>query len=194
MDIIIQISIYGHSLGSVLSYDILCHQHNLSSPFPMDAVYKKFFPDEESPPVQASADEPCSSHQSSKIEPEKSNQLNNTEEITGEDNDMMDKKTTLLEHQDVIQEGPSLVSDSVVDIVGLGKRESQEDDHHDDSSSAISSQDEPDGADCRTPVSSSCSPEQSWEKKCENSYNDEMIKLLREEVNIDTSNFLVQIT
>uniref|UniRef100_M4FBF9 DDHD domain-containing protein n=1 Tax=Brassica campestris TaxID=3711 RepID=M4FBF9_BRACM len=177
-----KISIYGHSLGSVLSYDILCHQHNLSSPFPMDAVYKKFFPDEESPPIQASADEPCSSHRSSKIEPDKSNQLNNTEEITGEDNDMMDKKTTLLEHQDVFQEGPSLVSDSVVDIVGLGKRESQEDDHHDDSSSAISSQDGPDGADCRTPDSSSCSPEQSWEKKCENSNNDEMIKLLREEV------------
>ncbi|KAH0862962.1 hypothetical protein HID58_080173 [Brassica napus] len=160
-----KISIYGHSLGSVLSYDILCHQHNLSSPFPMDAVYKKFFPDEESPPIQASADEPCSSHQSSKIEPEKSNQLNNTEEITGEDNDMMDKKTTLLEHQDVIQEGPSLVSDSVVDIV----------------SAAISSQDGPDGADCRTYDSSSF-PGQSWEKKCENSKNEEMIKLLQEEV------------
>lgn len=189
MDIIIQISIYGHSLGSVLSYDILCHQHNLSSPFPMDAVYKKFFPDEESPPVQASADEPCSSHQSSKIEPEISNQLNNTEEITGEDNDMMDKKTTLLEHQDVFQEGPSLVSDSVVDIVGLGKRESQEDDHHDDSSSAISSQDGPDGVDCRTYDSSS--PGQSWEKKCENSKNEEMIKLLQEEVNTITSNFQI---
>ena len=140
----------------------------------MDAVYKKFFPDEESPPIQASADEPCSSHQSSKIEPEKSNQLNNTEEITGEDNDMMDKKTTLLEHQDVIQEGPSLVSDSVVDIV----------------SAAISSQDGPDGADCRTYDSSSF-PGQSWEKKCENSKNEEMIKLLQEEVNTTTSNFQI---
>ncbi|GAB2268432.1 hypothetical protein Dimus_003393 [Dionaea muscipula] len=34
-----KVSIYGHSLGSVLSYDILCHQENLSSPFPMDSVY-----------------------------------------------------------------------------------------------------------------------------------------------------------
>ncbi|KAJ4881271.1 Phospholipase SGR2 [Raphanus sativus] len=171
-----KISIYGHSLGSVLSYDILCHQHNLSSPFPMDAVYKKFFPDEESPPVQASADEHCSAHQSSENEPEKSNQLNNADEITGQDNGMMDKKSTLLEHQDVIQENPSSVSDSVVEI-----RESQEDDHHDDSSGAVSSHDGPEGADCRTSDSSS-SPGQSWGEKCENSNNDEMIKLLQEEV------------
>ncbi|GLT93880.1 hypothetical protein SLE2022_116500 [Rubroshorea leprosula] len=36
-----KVSIYGHSLGSVLSYDILCHQESLSSPFPMDSVYKE---------------------------------------------------------------------------------------------------------------------------------------------------------
>lgn len=33
-----KVSLYGHSLGSVLSYDILCHQENLTSPFPMDSV------------------------------------------------------------------------------------------------------------------------------------------------------------
>lgn len=32
---------YGHSLGSVLSYDILCHQITLSSPFPMEWMYKE---------------------------------------------------------------------------------------------------------------------------------------------------------
>ncbi|MBA0808562.1 hypothetical protein Gohar_024291, partial [Gossypium harknessii] len=36
-----KVSIYGHSLGSVLSYDILCHQENLSSPFPVEWVYEK---------------------------------------------------------------------------------------------------------------------------------------------------------
>ncbi|XP_021600821.1 phospholipase SGR2 isoform X2 [Manihot esculenta] len=36
-----KVSIYGHSLGSVLSYDILCHQENLSSPFPMDWMFKE---------------------------------------------------------------------------------------------------------------------------------------------------------
>ncbi|KAH6812598.1 shoot gravitropism 2 [Perilla frutescens var. frutescens] len=36
-----KVSIYGHSLGSVLSYDILCHQDTLYSPFPMEWMYKK---------------------------------------------------------------------------------------------------------------------------------------------------------
>nr|XP_009625727.1 phospholipase SGR2 isoform X1 [Nicotiana tomentosiformis]XP_009625729.1 phospholipase SGR2 isoform X1 [Nicotiana tomentosiformis]XP_018633305.1 phospholipase SGR2 isoform X1 [Nicotiana tomentosiformis]XP_033517288.1 phospholipase SGR2 isoform X1 [Nicotiana tomentosiformis]XP_033517289.1 phospholipase SGR2 isoform X1 [Nicotiana tomentosiformis] len=36
-----KISLYGHSLGSVLSYDILCHQIKLSSPFPMEWLYKE---------------------------------------------------------------------------------------------------------------------------------------------------------
>nr|GMD20762.1 phospholipase SGR2 [Ipomoea batatas] len=35
-----KVSIYGHSLGSVLSYDILCHQEILSSPFPMEWMYR----------------------------------------------------------------------------------------------------------------------------------------------------------
>ncbi|CAL9136027.1 unnamed protein product [Musa acuminata var. zebrina] len=33
-----KVSIYGHSLGSVLSYDILCHQDCFSAPFSMDTV------------------------------------------------------------------------------------------------------------------------------------------------------------
>ena len=36
-----QVSLYGHSLGSVLSYDILCHQENLSSPFHVDLASKE---------------------------------------------------------------------------------------------------------------------------------------------------------
>ncbi|CAM0910745.1 unnamed protein product [Alopecurus aequalis] len=31
-----KVSLYGHSLGSVLTYDILCHQESLSAPFPAD--------------------------------------------------------------------------------------------------------------------------------------------------------------
>ncbi|CAN6475512.1 unnamed protein product [Victoria cruziana] len=37
-----KVSIYGHSLGSVLSYDILCHQKVLSSPFPMGKICKEY--------------------------------------------------------------------------------------------------------------------------------------------------------
>ncbi|KAL8142744.1 hypothetical protein V2J09_015776 [Rumex salicifolius] len=43
-----KVSIYGHSLGSVLSYDILCHQENLSVPFPMDCMYREQAGDNES--------------------------------------------------------------------------------------------------------------------------------------------------
>ncbi|PWA58149.1 shoot gravitropism 2 (SGR2) [Artemisia annua] len=35
-----KVSLYGHSLGSVLSFDILCHQDTLASPFPMEWMYK----------------------------------------------------------------------------------------------------------------------------------------------------------
>lgn len=50
----VQVSLYGHSLGSVLSYDILCHQNNLSSPFPMDWMYKEHGEDEEPVPDEKS--------------------------------------------------------------------------------------------------------------------------------------------
>ncbi|KAK4803702.1 hypothetical protein SAY86_003519 [Trapa natans] len=36
-----KVSLYGHSLGSVLSYDILCHQDTLSTSSPMDLVYQQ---------------------------------------------------------------------------------------------------------------------------------------------------------
>ncbi|KAL1324861.1 hypothetical protein AAHE18_13G120900 [Arachis hypogaea] len=45
-----KISLYGHSLGSVLSYDILCHQNNLSCPFPMDWMFKEHAKNGESLP------------------------------------------------------------------------------------------------------------------------------------------------
>ncbi|XP_020214239.1 phospholipase SGR2 isoform X1 [Cajanus cajan] len=49
-----KVSLYGHSLGSVLSYDILCHQVNLSSPFPMNWMYKEHDENGESLPDKES--------------------------------------------------------------------------------------------------------------------------------------------
>ncbi|OIV93581.1 hypothetical protein TanjilG_04813 [Lupinus angustifolius] len=51
-----KVSLYGHSLGSVLSYDILCHQHNLSSPFPMHWMYEEHSIHEESLPDEKNHD------------------------------------------------------------------------------------------------------------------------------------------
>ncbi|KAJ7961435.1 Phospholipase SGR2 [Quillaja saponaria] len=63
-----KVSIYGHSLGSVLSYDILCHQENLSSPFPMDWMYKEHA-------------EPVVLHSGSNNHSSMSNRLSNREDI-----------------------------------------------------------------------------------------------------------------
>uniref|UniRef100_A0A0E0LQI7 DDHD domain-containing protein n=1 Tax=Oryza punctata TaxID=4537 RepID=A0A0E0LQI7_ORYPU len=41
-----KVSIYGHSLGSVLSYDILCHQESFSAPFPVDYMNMEVSSDE----------------------------------------------------------------------------------------------------------------------------------------------------
>ncbi|KAI3986406.1 hypothetical protein MKX01_037688 [Papaver californicum] len=54
-----KVSIYGHSLGSVLSYDILCHQHTLSSPFPMEWMYKENVNNEEAKPEGTSKSLEC---------------------------------------------------------------------------------------------------------------------------------------
>lgn len=56
-----KVSIYGHSLGSVLSYDILCHQENLSSPFPMEWIYEKHSKDVECSPDMNNQSSKCSS-------------------------------------------------------------------------------------------------------------------------------------
>lgn len=56
-----KVSLYGHSLGSVLSYDILCHQQNLSSPFPMDWMYTQHANDEVSSPGVKNQCSPCNS-------------------------------------------------------------------------------------------------------------------------------------
>ncbi|XP_057503098.1 phospholipase SGR2 isoform X1 [Actinidia eriantha] len=54
-----KVSLYGHSLGSVLSYDILCHQENLSSPFPMEWMYKEHTTNEESSPSISNQSSEC---------------------------------------------------------------------------------------------------------------------------------------
>ena len=73
----IQVSIHGHSLGSVLSYDILCHQDNLSSPLPMDAMYIEQASKEESPPSGSN----WSSTQSSSTSIENSSLINDPQNM-----------------------------------------------------------------------------------------------------------------
>ncbi|XP_059449528.1 phospholipase SGR2 isoform X1 [Corylus avellana] len=103
-----KVSIYGHSLGSVLSYDILCHQENLSSPFPMDWMYKEHDSNEESSPRMNKQSSPCDSL--TKLEDKNSTVVNETDDRVDHFEDKMSAQTTLL----VNEEGDSEDSSTIV--------------------------------------------------------------------------------
>ncbi|XP_035544760.1 phospholipase SGR2 isoform X1 [Juglans regia] len=96
-----KVSIYGHSLGSVLSYDILCHQENLSSPFPMDWMYKEHDRNEESSPDMNNQSSP--SNYLTKQEDKKFTVINETQDKVGHFEDKFSARTALL----VKEEGDS---------------------------------------------------------------------------------------
>ncbi|WCJ32629.1 Phospholipase SGR2 [Euphorbia peplus] len=97
-----KVSIYGHSLGSVLSYDILCHQENLSSPFPMDWMYKEHIENNEYPRDmnnESSHDMNCQSSvsgSSTSVEDAVSSVLNEaTEQVDPVDEEISSEKLNL---------------------------------------------------------------------------------------------------
>lgn len=93
-----KVSIYGHSLGSVLSYDILCHQENLSSPFPMDCLYKEHAGSEESSPDMNNQPSRCNS--STNLENNISTMMNDTrEKVNPADEDTMTVQSTQVTHK-----------------------------------------------------------------------------------------------
>ncbi|KAH9725517.1 phospholipase SGR2 [Citrus sinensis] len=93
-----KVSIYGHSLGSVLSYDILCHQENLSSPFPMDCLYKERAGSEESSPDMNNQPSRCNS--STNLENNISTMMNDTrEKVNPADEDTMSVQSTQVMHE-----------------------------------------------------------------------------------------------
>ncbi|KAH9725491.1 phospholipase SGR2 [Citrus sinensis] len=93
-----KVSIHGHSLGSVLSYDILCHQENLSSPFPMDCLYKERAGSEESSPDMNNQPSRCNS--STNLENNISTMMNDTrEKVNPADEDTMTVQSTQVMHE-----------------------------------------------------------------------------------------------
>ncbi|XP_019058038.1 PREDICTED: phospholipase SGR2-like isoform X2 [Tarenaya hassleriana] len=181
--ICLQVSIYGHSLGSVLSYDILCHQENSSSPFSMNSIYKKFFLDEETSPMRSTR-QFNNIHSSTNLDNENFNQMN-PEEISGRDhNTMVAKGSTLLEHNDIVCEASSLSGSRVVDNVDLEPKIDKDVEHEEiyNSGDGVSLHDGPDRTDNGTHVLS-CIPEQMTDEQCDDANKEETIKKLREEVN-----------
>ncbi|KAL5776199.1 hypothetical protein ACOSP7_009125 [Xanthoceras sorbifolium] len=93
-----KVSLYGHSLGSVLSYDILCHQENLSSPFPMDWMYKENAKIEES--SHDVNDQPVTHDSSTNLEDKSYAVMNDAKyKVDSVDEETMSVQSTVLIHE-----------------------------------------------------------------------------------------------
>ncbi|XP_061946303.1 phospholipase SGR2-like isoform X3 [Populus nigra] len=105
-----KVSIYGHSLGSVLSYDILCHQENLSSPFPMDWMYNEHPRSEES-----SLD---TKHDfSTNLEGNNSNVVSEAKDMVDPvDEEMMTARSTLLQEDGLARDFSTILNPHVSDL------------------------------------------------------------------------------
>ncbi|GAV61023.1 DDHD domain-containing protein [Cephalotus follicularis] len=92
-----KVSLYGHSLGSVLSYDILCHQENLSSPFPMDWMYKEQTRYGQSSPDMKNQLSMCKTN----MEDKSGTIIKETKEVVNpvDDEQMMNSQSTVLSHE-----------------------------------------------------------------------------------------------
>ncbi|XP_031272151.1 LOW QUALITY PROTEIN: phospholipase SGR2-like [Pistacia vera] len=110
-----KVSIYGHSLGSVLSYDILSHQENLSSPFPMDWRYK-----EQQDTIEESShamnNQPSNGGSSADLKGKSSTKTNESEDKVGsaDEDDLMSVQSTHLEHEEAPAEDFSSLVGTVV--------------------------------------------------------------------------------
>ncbi|KAF3446704.1 hypothetical protein FNV43_RR11884 [Rhamnella rubrinervis] len=158
-----KVSLYGHSLGSVLSYDILCHQENLSSPFPMmDWMYKEHAKHEKSSPDMNNQ---TSLKNSSTNLDKPSSLINKTEDRMGPtDNDKRSAETAVLACEGGVSRGNTENTlDNQVDPVVSGFDEFTE--------RAMNSVQEPCG--------------RMAEEVCEDtSDKDKVIKLLRKEIDL----------
>ncbi|KAK6916123.1 DDHD domain, partial [Dillenia turbinata] len=104
-----KVSIYGHSLGSVLSYDILCHQDNLSSPFPMEFMYMEHDIDKEFAPKMTNASPQCDS---SINQEDKSESQANTGSASLEDRDI--QPTLVINKEGGVEVPSNIMEPSVI--------------------------------------------------------------------------------
>lgn len=181
-------------MGSVLSYDILCHQENLSSPFPMDWMYKEHNRNEESSPDMDNQSSPCDYLT-------KQEDINETQEKLGHFEDKLSAQTALLVKEEGDSEGSSSIVGPItsnLDECIMATDSNQPSGQKDfdellcDSSGIVPPKRE--GFDGTTDMSSELlidGLEKKAEEVCEDISNEERtIKLLRQEVGIYKDNFL----
>lgn len=179
-----KVSIYGHSLGSVLSYDILCHQEKLSSPFPMDWMFKEDAGNEGS----SCMNNQSSTHTSKNTGDNSFTLMNESKDIVHNvDEDVVSIGSTILEHEEECAEdssstvSPNAQIDETLRSVDSERMQGTEGVHD---LTNISSQE--DGQDVDVNLNSGV-PENSLEEKADeeckcDSDKDKTIKLLREEI------------
>ncbi|ONI33711.1 hypothetical protein PRUPE_1G442600 [Prunus persica] len=184
-----KVSIYGHSLGSVLSYDILCHQENLSSPFPMDWMFKEHDRDGESSPGvdnQSTYDTPTNLGDTFAFVNDQ------TDDVMGFNDENMSAQPSLLIHEDGNAEDASTVvghetsdsNDFVARSVDLKQPHGNKDVYESvcESSNMLrgDGSSETTSINCGVPVGG---VEKVVEEVCEETSNkDKVVELLREEI------------
>ncbi|KAM1013283.1 hypothetical protein EV1_042886 [Malus domestica] len=190
-----KVSIFGHSLGSVLSYDILCHQENFSSLFPMDSMFKEHARDREPSP---DIDNQSTYNTPSNLGDAITFVNNQTDDIMGSiDDGSMNAQPPLLIHEDGNAEDASTVvgcntSDSNEVIArSMDSKQPHGDTFVNESVCQASDMLKWDGLDetksinCGVPV---VGPEDVVEEVCKETNNkDEVVKLLREEIDAHKS-------
>ncbi|OMO89133.1 Shoot gravitropism [Corchorus capsularis] len=176
-----KVSIYGHSLGSVLSYDILCHQENLTCPFPMEGIYEKQAKDLGISPNQFSK---CSSL--ANIE-EQNSTIMTKDPLNCPDEDMTVSRPIPLVIEEGNIEDKSLLSEVNLLSDDSTQKSCEEKLHqlHNDSSETLQLEEGGVGkaSDVNVVVSAGL-PEKASEDESEEARDeDEAIKMLREEIN-----------
>ncbi|WCJ19112.1 Phospholipase SGR2 [Euphorbia peplus] len=112
-----KVSIYAHSLGSVLSYDILCHQDNLCTPFPMDWLYKKHPANKESTHDRNNQSSSCGS--SINLEVNNPSVLNEVIEVDPINGDEMKEQSTLVQADTNDEDAYTISNQPVPDLEQL---------------------------------------------------------------------------
>ncbi|XP_065870375.1 phospholipase SGR2-like isoform X2 [Euphorbia lathyris] len=113
-----KVSIYAHSLGSVLSYDILCHQENLYTPFPMDWMYSKHTASKESPHAMNDQSSACGSPIN--LEVSNPSVLNEAlEEVDPIDGDGMREQSTRVQADTNAEDASTILNRHVSDLEQL---------------------------------------------------------------------------
>ncbi|KAI9200153.1 hypothetical protein LWI28_003443 [Acer negundo] len=182
-----KVSLYGHSLGSVLSYDILCHQENLSSPFPMDWMYKEHAKIEES--SHEVNDQPVIRDSSTNPEDKSSTVMNDAKDkVDFTDEETMSVQSTVLIHEGHNNGISSIECPVISDLneitataVDSEQTSSKVDGHELVQSSCDTLS--PEKGDLNEATFINCGVDKKAEEKCTDTSNkDAAINLLREEI------------